>query len=50
MPPGVSEPRVTLVGNGKVQAAATVDLEAIAKQRKSGGALDPWSYLGDICP
>ena len=50
MPPGVSEPRVTLVGNGKVQAAATVDLEAIAKQRKSGGALDPWSYLGGRLP
>jgi len=50
MPAGVSEPRVTLVGNGKVQAAATVDLEAIAKQRKSGGALDPWSYLGGRLP
>ena len=50
MPPGVSEPRVTLVGNGKVKAVATVDLEAIAKQRKSGGAPDPWSYLGGRLP
>lgn len=50
MPNGVSEPRVTLVGNGRVKAAATVDLEAIAKQRSSGRALDPWSYLGGRLP
>jgi hypothetical protein len=50
MPTGVSEPRVTLVGNGKVKAAATVDLEAIAKQRSSGRTLDPWSYLGGRLP
>jgi len=50
MPAGVSEPRVTLIGNGKVKAAATVDLEAIAKQRSSGRTLDPWSYLGGRLP
>jgi hypothetical protein len=50
MPAGVSEPRVTLVGDGKVKAAATVDLEAIAKQRSSGRTLDPWSYLGGRLP
>ena len=50
MPAGVSDPRVTLIGNGKVKAAATVDLEAIAKQRSSGRTLDPWSYLGGRLP
>jgi len=50
MPVGVSEPRVTLIGNGKVKAAATVDLEKIAKQRSSGRTLDPWSYLGGRLP
>ena len=50
MPAGVSEPRVTLIGDGKVKAAATVDLEAIAKQRSSGRVLDPWSYLGGRLP
>jgi hypothetical protein len=50
MPTGVSDPRVTLVGNGKVTAAATVDLEVIAKQRSTGRALDPWSYLGGRLP
>lgn len=50
MPAGVTEPRVTLIGNGKVKAAATVDLEKIAKQRSSGRTLDPWSYLGGRLP
>lgn len=50
MPAGVTEPRVTLIGNGKVKAAATVDLEVIAKQRSSGRTLDPWSYLGGRLP
>jgi hypothetical protein len=50
MPTGVTDPRVTLVGNGKVKAAATVDLETIAKQRSSGRTLDPWSYLGGRLP
>jgi hypothetical protein len=50
MPTGVSDPRVTLIGNGKVKAVATVDLEAIAKQRSTGRALDPWSYLGGRLP
>jgi hypothetical protein len=50
LPPGVSEPRVTIVGDGKLKAAATVDLETIAKQRSSGGALNPWTYLGGRLP
>lgn len=50
MPAGVTEPRVTLVGNGKVKAAATVDLAAVAKTRSSGKTLDPWSYLGGRLP
>jgi hypothetical protein len=50
LPAGVSEPRITIVGNGKVTAAATVDLETIAKRRSTGRALDPWSYLGGRLP
>jgi hypothetical protein len=50
LPPGVAEPRVTIVGNGKVKADALVDLDAIAKQRSTGRALDPWSYLGGRVP
>jgi hypothetical protein len=50
MPTGVTEPRLTIVGDGKVRAVATVDLEAIAKQRSTGRALDPWAYLGGRLP
>jgi hypothetical protein len=50
LPTGVSEPRVTIIGDGKVSAAATVDLEAISKKRSSGRALDPWTYLGGRLP
>jgi hypothetical protein len=50
LPTGVSEPQVTLVGNGKMKAAAIVDLEQVAKRKATGGTLDPWSYLGGRLP
>jgi hypothetical protein len=50
LPPGVTDPKMTLVGNGKVMGGATVDLEAVGKRRGSGGALDVWSYLGGRVP
>jgi len=50
LPTGVSDPRVTIIGDGKLRAAATVDLEAIARQRTTGRALDPWTYLGGRLP
>jgi hypothetical protein len=50
LPAGVTEARITIVGDGKLKGAATVDLEAISKQRSSGGALDPWTYLGGRLP
>jgi len=50
LPQGLSEPKMTLIGNGKVMGGATVDLEAVGKKRGSGGALDVWSYLGGRVP
>jgi hypothetical protein len=50
LPAGVSDPRVTIVGDGKLRGAATVDLEAIAKRRSTGRVLDPWTYLGGRLP
>jgi hypothetical protein len=50
LPDGLSQPKVTIIGNGKVMGGATVDLEAIGKSRSSGGALDLWSYLGGRVP
>ena len=50
LPTGVTNPRVTILGNGKLSAAATVDLEQVAKGRSTGRVLDPWSYLGGRLP
>src|SRR5688572_4007115 len=50
LPASVSDPRLTIVGDGRLKGSAIVDLEAIAKRRSSGGTLDPWSYLGGRLP
>src|SRR5215216_1012074 len=50
LPTGVADPKVTIIGNGKLLGNATVDLEAIGKKRSSGGSLDLWSYLGGRVP
>ena len=50
LPDGVAEPKVTIIGNGKLLGAATVDLEAVGRRRATGGALDLWSYLGGRVP
>lgn len=50
LPSGVSQPQVTIMGGGRVAAQATVDLDALAKRRSSGGTFDPWSLVGGRVP
>src|SRR4051794_8805287 len=50
LPAGVSDPQITLVGNGKVAGQAIVDLDAIAKKKASGGPFDIWSLIGGKVP
>jgi hypothetical protein len=50
VPEGIAEPRITLVGSGRVAGEAIVDVDAIAKKRATGSMLDPWSYLGGKVP
>lgn len=50
LPTGLTQPKVTIVGNGRLVGSATIDLEAIGRERGSGGALDVWSYLGGRLP
>lgn len=50
LPDGVSEPQLTLLGQGRVNGRAVVDLERVAAGRSSGGALDPWAYLSGRVP
>jgi hypothetical protein len=50
LPAGVSDPRITMVGNGRVAGQAIVDLDAIAKKKQTGGTLDVWSLIGGKVP
>lgn len=50
LPVGMTEPQITIIGDGKVSGAATVDLEAVARTKRTGSLLDPWSLLGGRLP
>jgi hypothetical protein len=50
LPQGMTEPQLTIVGNGRVMGTAWVDLDAIAKQRRSSGILNPWNLVGGRVP
>ena len=50
LPAGVTEPRVTMVGNGKLAGQATVDLDAIAKQKSAAGGFGIWNLLSGKVP
>jgi hypothetical protein len=50
IPNGVTEPRITIVGNGKVMGVATLDLEAYGKSRQSKGGSGVWDLLGGRVP
>ena len=50
LPNGLTDPKITIVGEGRVAGQATVDLDAVAKKRASGGTFDPWSLVGGRVP
>jgi hypothetical protein len=50
LPAGVAPPTVSIIGNGKLMGDVTLDLQAYAQTRKSGGTLDPWSLIGGRVP
>ena len=50
LPVGMTEPQITIIGDGKVSGAATVDLDAVAKTKRTGSLIDPWSLLGGRLP
>lgn len=45
LPAGLTEPVVTLIGQGRVSGQAVVDLDLVRRTQGSGGWLDPTSYL-----
>ena len=50
LPSGVTDPQITIVGQGRVAGQAVVDLDTLAKRRSSGGTFDPWSLVGGRVP
>src|SRR5207244_9692035 len=50
LPTGVKDPWVSIVGDGRLSGRAVVDLSQVGKSKKTGGMLDPYSYLGGTLP
>ena len=50
IPVGLTQPEITMLGNGRVSAKAIVDLDVVRQKQSSGGWLDPTSYLTGKLP
>jgi hypothetical protein len=50
LPVGITDPQLTIVGDGKVSGTATVDLDAVASTKRSGSIINPWNLLGGRLP
>lgn len=50
IPPGVTDPWVSLLDNGRVEGKATVDLSRVGQSRKPTGMLDPFNFLSGSVP
>jgi hypothetical protein len=50
IPPGVSDPWVSILEEGRLSGKATVDLARVGQSRKSGGMLDPFNFLSGSLP
>jgi len=50
LPNGVTQPEVMIVGQGRLEGQAIVDLDVVAKRRATGGVFDPWALLGGRVP
>lgn len=50
LPAGVTEPSVSILGQGRLGGRAVVDLDAVRKVKSSGGWFDPMAYLTGKLP
>lgn len=50
LPVGLTQPELTMIGNGKVSGKAIVDLDIVRQKQSSGGWFDPTSYLTGKLP
>jgi len=45
LPTGLTQPELTMLGQGRVAGKAIVDLDVVRQKQSSGGWFDPTSYL-----
>jgi hypothetical protein len=50
LPTGLTQPMVTLIGEGRLSGDAVVDLDIVRRKSSSGGWFDPTSYLTGKLP
>lgn len=50
LPTGLTQPEITMRGQGKVSGKAIVDLDIVRQKQSSGGWFDPTSYLTGKLP
>lgn len=50
LPQGLTQPSLTIIGNGQVTGNATVDLDAVSRARASGRTFDLWNLVGGQVP
>ncbi len=50
LPAGVSQPTLTMIGNGTVKGEAVLDLDTVGKKRGGGSMMSPWTLLGGRVP
>jgi hypothetical protein len=50
LPTGLTEPTITVHGQGRVTGRAVIDLDIVRQKQSSGGWLDPTSYLTGKLP
>jgi hypothetical protein len=50
LPAGVTDPRIAMLGAGKLTGQAIVDLDVIAKRKATGGTFDIWNLISGKVP
>lgn len=50
LPTGLTEPSITLIGNGRIIARGVVNLDIVRQKQSSGSWFDPTSYLTGKLP
>src|SRR5688572_1919321 len=50
LPTGMTQPEITLLGQGRLSGKAIIDLDVVRQKNSSGGWLDPTSYLTGKLP